>query len=371
MAVYTYYAFTLVNGDVITELPLSGVAPTWQVNDPGDLGSPTLYLGDLSNIQRADMRAATVPYKTGIAVDRDGVIIWSGVVTARRYDSGTKKFAISCPGLLAYWRRRFIDANLTYTAVDQFDIVAGLLRYGGTPTVPVIMQYGASGMRRDRTVSGTDQKEALAEILEIADNLNGFELAIDTSWDAAQRTQGFVHYLRIGSPRLGNVADRTGAVLTLEYPGNARSYTWDEDGEQFATQIYGSSTDQDGVVTTDGAQNTTLIANGFPQVGATRQWSNITNTDTLRDHIVQALTEGNGYQDAPVFMVRDEGDTAAGSFVAGDDVRVRITDDARFPRPEGYMGPGIDQTVRISKATLDPVAGTIAMEMFGFTEAVQ
>lgn len=371
MAVYTYYAFTLTTGDIITEVPLRGAGPTWQVNDPGSLGSPTISLGALSNIQRADIRAATVPWKTGIAVDRDGTIIWSGVVTGRRYDSGTKKFSITVPGLLAYWKRRILDQNITYTNVDQFDIVAGLLRFGGPPTVPMVMQYDPSGMKRDRSIAGSDQKNALDEILEIADNQNGFELAIDTAWDQTPGIQGVVHSLRIGSPRLGNVDSHTGAVLTLEYPGNATSFVWDEDGEEFATQVYGSSTDQDGVVTTISAQNPVLLAQGFPQVGSTRQWSNITNSDTLIGHVTQAIVESNGYQDAPTFAVKDAGDTAAGSWVVGDDVRVRITDDARFPRIQDYLGPGLDQTVRISQATLDPVTGTIQMTMFGFLEAVQ
>jgi hypothetical protein len=49
-----------------------------------------------------------VPYKCGIAVERDGTIIWSGIVTARRYDSTTGAYTLTCPGLLAYWRRRLV-----------------------------------------------------------------------------------------------------------------------------------------------------------------------------------------------------------------------------------------------------------------------
>lgn len=370
MAVYTYYAFTLLTGDIITEVPLQGAAPSWQVNDPADLGSPTIYLGDLMNIQRSDIRAATVPYKTGIAVDRDGTIIWSGIVTARRYDSGTKKFTLTVPGLLAYWKRRIVASNNVFTQTEQFDIVGWLMQQGWDPTIPVDMDVDPSGVLRDRTIAFADAKFALDEILEIADNENGFELAIDTYWDPLPGVQSVLHRLRMASPRLGTIDDGTGSVLTLEYPGNVRNYTWDEDGEQLATTVLGQSTDENGLTTALIGGNQ-LLDYGFPQVWIARQWSNITTTDTFSDHVSRAATEAAGYLDAPVFVVPDSGDTAAGSWVAGDDVRLRITDDARFPRAEGYMGPGLDQTVRLSQATLDPIAQTIQMTMFGFTEAVQ
>lgn len=370
MAVYTYYAFDVLSGDIITELPLRGAQPSWQVNTPGDLGSPTISLQPLSTFQRSDIRTATIPWKTGVVVDRDGVIIWSGIVTTRRYASAGRAFTLTVPGLLSYWQRRYVDTNITWAGAEQFDLVTGLLQYGGSPTVPVQMDPWPSGVTRDQTIAGSDFSPVLDVILQLADNLNGFELALDTAWDTTPGTQSVVHSLRIGSPRLGRVDDGSGGLLTLEFPGNVRGYTWDEDGEQFATQVYGSSTDTNGDVTTVAGQNPALINSGYPQVGATRQWSNITVSDTLNNHVTQAITDAAGFQDAPTFTVLDSGDTAAGSWTVGDDVRIRITDDCRFPVPAGYLGPGLDLTVRLSQAQVDPSAQTVQMTMFGFTEVV-
>ena len=371
MPTYTYYSFALTTGAIISEVPLVGARPTWTVNDAGDLGGPTINLSDLTDVQLQDIRAGTVPWKTGIAVDRDNVIIWSGIVTGRRYSSRSHAYSLTVPGLLAYWRRRILDSNLTWKGAEQFDIVIDLLQYGGDPTVPVIMTHDDSGMNRDRTVAGADFKNALDEILAIADNLNGYELTLDTAWDTTPGTQSVVHTLRIASPRLGVIDDGSGGLLSLEYPGNVREFTWDEDGDEFGTTVYGSSTDADGVVTTSTAVNATLLGQGFPQVGLTRQWDGITVTDTLVSHVAQALAEADGYQDAPTFLVPDEGDTAAGSWGVGDDIRIRITDDRRFPTPPGSLGPGLDRTVRLSSASVDPVAGTVALTMFAFTGAVQ
>lgn len=371
MARYTYYGFNLTSGDILAELPLRGAAPQWAVNDPGDLGGASINLNGLTAARLADIRTATVPYKCGVVVERDTTIVWSGIITARRYDSETGVWTLTVPGLLAYWRRRQISDNQIYTGMEQFDIVADLLRLGGDPTVPLIIDYTPSGVTRDLNIDATNQTTVLDEILQLADNLNGYELAIDTSWmlGGVQRVQ---HKLRIGSPYVGRRAS-SGLLLMLEYPGNVRKYTWDEDGEQFATDIYGVSTATDGTTLTRYGVNNTLLTEGFPRVASARQWDNITVSNTLDDHVVQALIEGNGYSDAPTFVVLDGGDTAIGSWVVGDDVRLRIDDPRRFSDPStvGLGTAGLDTVVRLQSATVSPDDGTVALTAFAFTEAVQ
>jgi hypothetical protein len=74
--------------------------------------------------------------------------------------------------------------------------------------------------------------------------------------------------------------------------------------------------------------------------------------------------------------VPDDGDTAVGQWIVGDDVRLRITDERRFPAPVPPGGnpadviAGLDTTVRLQQATLDPEKGLIAMTAFAFPEAV-
>lgn len=371
MATYTYYGFNLISGDILAELPLKGASPSWTVNDPGDLASPSINLDGLTRAKRADIRTATVPYRCGIAVERDGTIIWAGIVTARRYSSSTGTFALTVPGLLAYWRRRLVTTNRVYAAMDQFDIVADLLTLGGGPTVPLTLKYDPSGVKRDRNIDATDQKTVFDAIMEIADNIDGYEIAIESEW-ATSGAQRVLHNLLLGSPRLGRAAAQ-GALLMLEYPGNVREYSWDEDGEEFATEIWGQSTSAEGVTITRTGVNDTLLGLGFPRVATARQWDSISDVSTLDGHIVQALAEADGYQDAPTFTVPDRDDTAIGSWNVGDDVRLRIRDSRRFSDPANLSTTAaqIDTVVRIETATLNPEVGTIALTAFGFPEAVQ
>jgi hypothetical protein len=376
MTRYTYYGFNLISGDVITELPLRGAAPSWAVNDPGDLGGPTINASGLSTFRRMDVRTSTVPYKCGIAVERDGRIVWTGIITARRYDSTTGVFTLTVPGLLAYWRRRLVTANRVYNQVDQFAIVTDLLRVGGDPTIPLVLNAPPSGVIRDRSIDVTDQKPVFDAIMELADNLNGYEIAIESDWSTLSGVQRVVHNLRLGSPRLGRPASSE-SLLLLEYPGNVRAYTWDEDGDAFATEVWGVSTSDDGSTLLQVGVNNDLIGRGFPRVMDARQWSDITITDTLTDHITQALEEADGYSDAPTFSVPDDGDTAVGQWVVGDDIRLKITDPRRFPTPippggnPGNETAGLDTTIRLQQATLNPETGLIAMTAFAFPEAVE
>jgi hypothetical protein len=180
-----------------------------------------------------------VPYKCGIAVERDNQIVWSGIITARRYAAPRRLRDHVSPACSPTGGGGWSPSNRVYTNTDQFDIVgrpaAGRRRPDGaarSSTLPL------SGVKRDRSIDVTDQKPVLDAIMELADNLNGYEIAIESDWSALPGVQRVVHNLRLGSPRLGRPAS-SGALLMLEYPGNVREYTWDEDGEEFATEVWG------------------------------------------------------------------------------------------------------------------------------------
>jgi len=370
MADYTYYAFRLLTGDVITELPLRGGTPSWAVNDPGDLGSPRVDLNGLSPFQRAEVRSATVPWLNGIAVDRDGVIIWSGVITGRRYNSaGQGTYQLACPGLMAYWRRLFVTYNISLDNIDQFLLARGLAGRGQNQ-IPYAVDSDNSGVLKDLKLAASDLKPVLDVILDLADNVNGFEFALDTAWDTTTNLERVTHRFRLGSPRLGR-RSIAGDVLLLEWPGNVENYTWDEDGDEFATEIWGSTQSNEGVTMIRSKENATLLAQGFPRVMGSRSWPGISQAATLDAHIVTALAQSAGYTDAPTFIVSDSGDTSAGFWAVGDDVRLRITDARRFPVSTGGPEPGLDRIVRIQSASLDPVAGKLSLSAFEFTDPVQ
>jgi hypothetical protein len=369
VATYEYFAFDLRSGDVLGDLlDVSGARPKWSLNDPGDLGDVTVPLGDLDAVQRADVRGMTVPWRHGIVMTREGVAIKAACVTSRRYISSPPSYRLSTTGILGFWRRRAIATNITWKAVEQFEMVRQLLVLGAF-TIPLDMPGLNSGIIRDRTLAGSDLKMVLDAILELADNLDGFDIAIDTAFDAAALGAPKVrHTLLLGYPRLGRT-DTGSGLMTLEWPHTTvGGYEWGEDGSEHATHVFGSSQTDSGVNLVRRVFNVGLLDAGWVRTDLALTFSGISNTTTLDNHLLQALAEAAGFSNAPAFTVPDDGETAAGSWAVGDDVRVRITDPYRFPTvgPE----PGMDVVLRLQEATLDPANGQTTMTMAPITVPV-
>lgn len=365
MPTYGYLAFDLRSGDILGDLDATGVKAKWALNDPGDLGDVTVPLGDLGDVARTEIRSMTVPWRHGIALTRDRSIVKAACVTTRRYNSTSGEYRLGTTGILGYWRRRVIARNLTWTSVDQFDMVRDLLALGGT-TIPLVTAPAPdSGILRDRTYSGGDLKVVLDAVQELGDNLNGFDIAIDTIPDPDSITPRVRHHLLLGHPHLGRI-DTGSGLMTIEWPDNTvGGYDWDEDGEGWATHIFGSSQTDAGVNLVRLVINESLIDAGWPRIDKPLTFSNISDADTLDEHLEQAALEATGFTTLPAFTVRDDGDTAAGSWAVGDHVRVRVTDERRWPHPPGTPGggPGLDITLRLQEATLDPAAEQIVMTM--------
>jgi hypothetical protein len=363
MPEFTYLAFDLVTGRVLGDVPLRGAQPSWEVSAPGNLGGPTIALNPLNATQRQDVRDATIPWKCGIAVDRNGQIIWSGVVTTRRYSSQSGSYTLDVSGLLAYWQVRLLSANLTWvTPVEQVDMIRTLMLSGAEPSVPLGFDAPASGVERQRQIDGGNLTSVLDEVTQISDNEGGFEFVLESRHVSQEGAPAVAHTLRVGSPTLSAADPDRDPPLVLEFPGNASEYTWDEDGSTFATDMWGSSTTDEGVTMVRSASNPALLTQGYPRVERSGQWSNISVVATLDAHIRQALAEAAAYANAPTVTVRDDGGTSIGGWAVGDLARMRVTDERRFP-PDLPGQPGLDEVLRIRSATLDPETRKITMTL--------
>src|SRR3954462_6964694 len=96
MAVYTYYAADLMTGQLLDEIPLSDVSFTLPINDAGTL-SATVPLYSRSGLAQTLATARTALY-----VDRDGVLVWGGVLWTRRYDAKDTSLQLDALDFLSY-----------------------------------------------------------------------------------------------------------------------------------------------------------------------------------------------------------------------------------------------------------------------------
>ena len=131
---YTYLAADLATGNVLAELPLSGVKFGRVLNDAGTF-SGSLALGD-PRVARLDPVRATEPARTSIFVARDGVLVGDFVIWTTSYDSESQTLQIAGADPLSYFDHRKIlpvlppvldiqtvaRQQLAYSAADQLAI---------------------------------------------------------------------------------------------------------------------------------------------------------------------------------------------------------------------------------------------------------
>lgn len=326
MSTYRFLSYDLRTNAAREELPLS-------VKDfGGALNGIGLFTAELpvTSNTAALLAAATIPERTIVYVDRDGVLIDGYIIWARtrQPDQPLRLQGASLPSIL--YRNRIITDALTYPApgTDQFTIARAIVNHmqsqaGGN--VGINTGSGASGVIRERTYYGYERKnigEALSQLSAVE---NGFDWAIDISWVADVPTKN----LTLSYPRRGRIAGSTGIVF--ETQKNILDYTFLEDGSRSARTVdaFGSGDGQDMLIST--STDTALIDAGYPVTADSVSHKDVKIKATLDAH---ALSARRARASTPTFLTLtvdpDDIDAGLGHWIVGDDALVQITDD-NFP----------------------------------------
>lgn len=154
------------------------------------------------------------PGRTAVWIDRNGQIVWGGILWAARPKSrNTIDFA--CEGWLSYWSRRTIRAQKTYTQTDPIGIARDLIAVTQADTagalsgnVGLAIDYTVSStVLRDVEYAGNERKPVAEAIAKLAELQPGFDFGVSFAWDSESVTKT----LRFWSPARGQ--DLSGSVV--------------------------------------------------------------------------------------------------------------------------------------------------------------
>lgn len=348
MPTYRYLFCDLVTNSVLAELPLATTTFGLRLNGAGSL-SADLPVTD-PRVRSLDPINATLPGRTALYVDRDGVLLWGGIVWTRRTDQ-TNKLQLGAQEFESYFARRLITADAVFSQVDQLVIARSLITTAqNKPGGNIGVQVGTetSGVLRDRTYNGYELKPVLEALHQLSQVSNGFDYAIDVFYDPVSGAPSKL--LRLGYPRRGVVANLSGWLW--EYPGNVQGYTWPEDATSQATTMYAT-----GAGTPPGQLQSTAVgtAAGYPLLESKQSYTDVSVQATLDGHAAADLAAMSAPVVVPTITVRADQDPTIGSYQVGDELRLRITDD-RFPGTP--TSAGLDVTKRIIAIDVTPPGST-------------
>lgn len=329
MTSYRYLFADVLTNSIIAELPITGVTFTQQLNSSGTLQGAILLSGLPAT---ANAENATVPGKTALYVDRDGVLVWGGLIWSRQYDSASQGLSLSAREFESYFERRRINATQVFSNVDQLLIARTLINDAQAQTNGNIgVQVGSetSGVNVSRTFYSYELKTVYAALLDLSRSDNGFDFNIEVAYDGAGLPS---KTLKLNYPKSGTRYSSTNpSAPVFELPaGNIVEYSYPEDGSNLANKMYAVGTGSNEGKSIATATNSDKLTEGWPLLEDSVNYSDITDA-TLLSNLAVGQVAAVAYPPVTMRVVAPPYvDPVFGSYKLGDDVRVRILD-ARFP----------------------------------------
>ena len=324
MAEYRVISTDVRTGVRIAELPLNRLSFGSVLNGAGEL-SGTLPLPVNDPVLAATYVDAVDPVRRQLVVERDGAIVWCGLVWMSPYSDDDQTLEVRAAETWSYYRRRVITTRRVFTGADQFAIVRQLLNdahavSGGN--VGVTVGTETCGVLRDRTYETWEFKNLGEAVKQLAEVIDGFDFSIEPAWSAAGTlTKTF----RLYYPRKGARFSATGHVF--EVGRNVITWDWPNDGTRYANRVHNVGAGQDAAtlrVTRTASDQLTLPSAGGP--GYPLIEDVISNTDVLKAVTLTAQADQTlGTLSRPVVIpqvtVRADVDPILGAWSIGDACR--------------------------------------------------
>jgi hypothetical protein len=347
---YRYLFVDLPTNTIIAELPLTGVGFTQQLNQAGTFSGHLLLSG--LNAAAFNIDASTIPGKCGIYVDRNGILVWGGVIWGRTYNSTEQTLSFTAREWISYFERRRITTTTNFSNTDQLVIAKTLIEdaqnepYGDIGILYNTAGQTSSGVLVDRVYYDYELKTVFNAIQDLSRQDDGFDFDIDIEYDGITGlpTKAFNTYF----PRSGTAYDPNDPeAVVFQFPaGNVVEYEYPEDGSIAANTIYalGAGSNEGKLISI--AQNSAFLLDGWPLLEDQANYSDITD-QTVLDELASAQVIAVSYPPTTIKMVVPPYVVPEyGTYEVGDDARVMIYDN-RFPE-------GLDAIYRIVGISVQP-----------------
>jgi len=342
---YAYLFTDLLTNAVLAELPLKGVSFTQALNGAGTFAAQ-LPLGD-SRVAALNPIDATAPGRTAIWVDRGGTLVWGGVLWLRRWNSDARMLELAGAEFGSFLKAGRLTTYKNYSGWEYCDSIRDMLAWDAARTgrnIGMGVSANSSGIAVATdalTVYGYELKTILDIINQLATLPNGVDYAVDVAYVSGVPTKTF----NIGWPRRGRLLGDTGWVF--EHPGNIVKYVWPEDATSMADTIWATGAGTGDAMLVVAGSDPSLLGAGFPLLEDVVAHKDIRDLGMLAAYANADVAIRNYPVVVPELYVRADMDPVLGSYIVGDDVRVRILDDR-------FVAPGLDQYNRIVDLTVKP-----------------
>jgi hypothetical protein len=282
-----------------------------------------------------------------LIIERDGVIVWCGIIWVAAYNDGDQSRDIRASDDGSYWRRRLVTYNQTFTASTATTIAQTVLTTaqaapGGNLNVNVIREIDPAFTEPPVTLE-LDRYElrTVGEVIEdLAKAEAGFEYDYSYTWNGGGTVS---KTLTLSYPRRGRNFQRSGHVF--EVGRNVTEFSWPSDGTRVANKVFATGNGEGDAMLISSAADTFQIlpgsagGPGYPLLEEVVSSKRTRGTDGQAQ--LDALTAGRIKAVAtpvvlPEITVRADLDPVFGSYITGDACRIIIPPNLSPRFPDGF-----------------------------------
>jgi hypothetical protein len=363
------YAFAdAMSGQVLAELPLTQVSFGFQVNQAASWQG-TLQLED-PRMALLEWQGATVPGRSLIWIDVNGILVFGGIVWTRQYDRTAQTVQLGGKDLWSYFASRLQakDYSTTWTkptsplAIAAQVINDALAVSGSLPIYTVATQGMVAPSNYVTATFPLSMVESVDEIVSLLSQMGagvGIDYAVDVAYGPNGQPTATVN---LSYPRRGRSGSASGLVLDVT---SAVQFTWPEDASSQGDRIVEMSTSA-GAMQVSQLWQPALDA-GWPLLEQVDFHTDVNWTPLYEvsgqveqtQQLLEAVAAGDLGTSAyplitPTLTIPAFGDAAGNpaiwEYIAGDDVRLLVppvagpgvVGDPRFPG-------GLDMSLRITQ----------------------
>lgn len=324
--------YRVLVGDLVTntlydELPVTRINFSHVLNGPGkcDISMSPNPQSDL--LQKKLIASNIDPAKTVIYIEKDGVVLWAGVLWEVFVVYPANRLRIIGEGFWSYFRRRIIGETTTFTDRDQHYVAKTLIDNalaetgGDIAGISTASTNVTSGVNVSRTYYNYQRRFVGEAIEDLANREGGFDFDIESTWKNPYGTEFISNDFQCYYPRKG-----TRAETIFDLDANLLRIQWQQKGQKFVNKLYmiGGGSASDTVLTE--STDVGSIFEGYPLLEHRLAKKEITNSSTLLEHANRELQLRNQVFQTLTVEVNPKGpETRVGAFTTGDVARVRAS----------------------------------------------
>ena len=332
-------AYDLNTNTLLTEIPANSLAFSRRLGDAGSISfSVALQSPTVRAIMSSVLAYDGVP--VAVYVDRNGVLVWGGVVWTTLYDKASGTLSYGGKEFLSYFDQRVLAKDYSTGTVDPAALLAAVIvdaqnvaLAGPGASIGVAMSGGASSLTTITQGYPLAQHSMVTHVVSdmlqiLQPGVGGLDLTQAVAYDVnGNPTRTFT----VSSPRAGRAAGNTGLIFDLD---SCINYTWPTDASQTGNTVIATGAGNGASTPT-----ATVAAPGIPVglLGQSPKLEKVISFQSLQSQAQVSLAANGAAQQygqpirTPTVEVPTNSGQPYGSWIPGDDARLYTVGNERFP----------------------------------------